>query len=58
MTPERWERVRDVLGQVLELPPEKRDRFLDNVRCNRSDLADPVERSFHTSSAFVAVTSL
>ena len=24
MTPERWEKVRDLLGQVLELGPEKR----------------------------------
>ncbi|HUD65680.1 MAG TPA: protein kinase [Candidatus Sulfotelmatobacter sp.] len=32
MTPERWQRVRDVLEQALELAPEKRARFLD-VAC-------------------------
>ena len=30
MTPERWERVREVLGQALELAPEKLSDFLDH----------------------------
>lgn len=33
MTPERWQKVRDVLEQALELAPEKRGRFLD-VACS------------------------
>jgi len=35
--------VRDVLGQVLELPPEKRDRFLDNVCQSDQSLRSEVE---------------
>jgi len=31
MTPERWEKVREVLGQVLELAPEKRTQFLEGA---------------------------
>ena len=30
MTPERWQQVREVLGQVLELASEQRFHFLEN----------------------------
>jgi len=40
LTPERWQRVRDVLEQAMELAPEKRSRFLD-VACS----SDPSLRS-------------
>jgi serine/threonine-protein kinase len=43
MTPERWERVRDVLGQVLELAPEKRPQFLENACANDPSLRSEVE---------------
>ena len=33
LTPERWQKVRDILEQALELAPEKRSRFLD-VACS------------------------
>ncbi len=31
MTPERWQQIRDVLGQALELAPEQRSAFLDRA---------------------------
>ena len=31
MTAERWEKVRDILEQALELAPEKRSQFLDDA---------------------------
>jgi eukaryotic-like serine/threonine-protein kinase len=40
LTPERWQKVRDVLEQAMELAPEKRSRFLD-VACS----SDPSLRS-------------
>lgn len=40
LTPERWQKVRDLLEQALELAPEKRSRFLD-VACS----SDPALRS-------------
>ena len=43
MTPERWEKVRDVLGQVLELAPEKRRRFLDDACDSDPSLRSEVE---------------
>jgi eukaryotic-like serine/threonine-protein kinase len=33
MTPERWQQVKDLLGQALQLTPEERGAFLDEV-CN------------------------
>jgi hypothetical protein len=33
MTPERWQQVKDLLGQALQIPPEERGAFLDGV-CN------------------------
>jgi serine/threonine-protein kinase len=43
MTPERWEKVRDVLGQVLDLPPEERSYFLDDACHNDRSLRSEVE---------------
>ena len=43
MTPERWEKVREVLGQVLELAPEKRPQYLDDARANDMSLRSEVE---------------
>ena len=43
MTPERWERVREVLGQVLELAPEKRASFLDDACAMDHSLRSEVE---------------
>jgi eukaryotic-like serine/threonine-protein kinase len=40
LTPERWQKVRDVLEEAMELAPEKRSRFLD-VACS----SDPALRS-------------
>jgi eukaryotic-like serine/threonine-protein kinase len=40
LTPERWQKVRDVLGEAMELAPEKRSRFLD-LACS----SDPALRS-------------
>ena len=36
MTPERWQQIRDLLEQALELAPEQREAFLD-----RSCVSDP-----------------
>jgi serine/threonine protein kinase len=43
MTPERWAKVRDVLGQVLELESEKRSQFLDDACANDTSLRGEVE---------------
>jgi eukaryotic-like serine/threonine-protein kinase len=43
VTPERWEKVRDVLEQALELPPEKRTQFLDDACQNDHSLRGDVE---------------
>jgi serine/threonine protein kinase/Tol biopolymer transport system component len=43
MTPERWQRVRDVLEQSLELAPEKRARFLDVACASDHSLRDEVQ---------------
>jgi Tol biopolymer transport system component len=43
MTPERWQRVRDVLEQALELAPEKRARFLDLACASDQSLREEVQ---------------
>ena len=43
MTPERWEKVRDVLGQVLELVPEQRPQFLNDACADDASLWSEVE---------------
>ena len=37
MTPERWQQIRDVLEEALELAPPERCSFLD-----RACLSDPI----------------
>ena len=43
MTPERWQKVRDVLEQALELAPEKRSRFLDIACASDASLRQEVQ---------------
>ena len=43
MTPERWEKVRDVLGQVLELAPDRRSPFLDDACASDPSLRSEIE---------------
>ena len=43
MTPERWQKVRDILEQALELAPEKRGRFLDVACSSDPALRDEVQ---------------
>src|SRR5262249_8761118 len=40
---ERWRRIRDILHQALELPPEDRDAFLTKVCGDQSALRAEVE---------------
>ena len=67
MTPERWQRIKDVLQEVLELAPERRSAFLDKACAGDQVLRQEVESlvsssdearaSFLRSSA-VRVTTL
>ena len=43
MTPERWQKIRDVLEQALELEPEKRARFLDLTCSSDNSLRNEVQ---------------
>ena len=43
MTPERWERIRDVLCDALEVAPEQRPAFLDSACVADSGLRHEVE---------------
>jgi serine/threonine protein kinase/Tol biopolymer transport system component len=43
MTPERWQRVRDVLEQALELAPGKRARFLEVACASDTSLREEVQ---------------
>jgi serine/threonine protein kinase/tetratricopeptide (TPR) repeat protein len=57
MTPERWQKARDVLEQALELAPEKRGRFLD-VACSsdpslRSEVQSLLSASDAAASSFL-----
>jgi eukaryotic-like serine/threonine-protein kinase len=57
MTPERWQKVRDVLEQAMELAPEKRGRFLD-VACSsdpslRSEVQSLLSASDQAASSFL-----
>jgi serine/threonine protein kinase len=57
MTPERWQKVRDILEQALELGPEKRGRFLDVVcaydRTLRSEVESLLSADGKASSGFL-----
>lgn len=61
MTPEQWQRVRNVLAEVLERKPEDRSAYLDRACSSDPELRQEVERllargdvlsSFLQSSAF------
>jgi adenylate cyclase len=43
MTPERWQKIRDVLCDALEVAPEQRSAFLDGACIADSDLRSEVE---------------
>lgn len=43
MTPEKWQRVRDVLAEALERKPEDRPAFLERA-CSDLELRREVER--------------
>src|SRR6516164_4023938 len=43
MTPERWQKIRDVLCDALEVAPEQRSAFLDGACVADSDLRSEVE---------------
>jgi non-specific serine/threonine protein kinase/serine/threonine-protein kinase len=43
LTPERWRRVKDVLGDALELPPERRGEFVASACSGDEDLRRRVE---------------
>jgi eukaryotic-like serine/threonine-protein kinase len=57
MTPERWQRIRDVLEKVLELAPGERSAFLNRACSSDSDLRQEVETllgsSDHVRSSFL-----
>jgi serine/threonine protein kinase len=38
MTPERWQQIKSVLGEALELPPDERDAFLQRVAGEDAEL--------------------
>src|ERR1035438_5695963 len=43
MTPERWERVKDVLAAALELPPEERGDWLGRACAGDGELRSEIE---------------
>jgi len=43
MTPERWQQIKVVLYDALEIPPEKRSEFLAQACSNDDDLRREVE---------------
>jgi hypothetical protein len=43
LTPERWQKVRDILEQALDLAPEKRARFLDLACSSDPSLRNEVQ---------------
>jgi len=43
MTPERWQQIRDVLGTVLELPPQGRIAFLEQACSSDPTLREEVD---------------
>ncbi|MBZ5583946.1 MAG: protein kinase [Acidobacteriia bacterium] len=44
MTPERWARLKDVFGAVLELPETERQEFLDRTFASDPSLREQVQR--------------
>ena len=42
MTPERWQQVRDVLHEAMQLKPEERHAYLDHWRADDDDLCQQI----------------
>jgi hypothetical protein len=57
MTPERWERICEVLEEALELPPDERSTFLNGACASDPALRPEVESllasSHHVRSNFL-----
>jgi eukaryotic-like serine/threonine-protein kinase len=57
MTPERWQQIRDVLEQALELAPDERFAFLNQACSSDPSLRQEVETllasSDHVRSSFL-----
>ena len=57
MTPERWQQIRDLLAEALELTPEQQTAFLERTCASDSDLRKEVETllasSDHVRSSFL-----
>ncbi len=62
MTPERWDRIKDILGTVLELPPDDRRVYLDEYCVDDDLLRNEVELLLQSeqnlSSQFLGESSL
>jgi hypothetical protein len=50
MTPERWKRVREVLGHALELPDDRRGAYLDTECAGDAALRTEAESLLAASS--------
>jgi len=44
MTPERWQQIRDVLEEALELAPQERSAYLDHVCASDSSLRQELDK--------------
>lgn len=62
MTPECWQRVKEVLGNALDLDPDQRAAYLDTVCAGERTLRDEVERLLaaeqRVGEGFMDVTAL
>src|SRR5512133_2643998 len=62
MTPEPWQKVRNLLGEALELKTEDRPAFLDRACSSEDGLREEVERLLSSSdearSSFLESTTL
>src|SRR4051794_34720468 len=43
MSPERWQQIKTILGEVLEIPPAEQTAFLDRVCANDAEMRKEVE---------------
>ena len=50
MTPERWQQIRDVLAEALEITPAKRAAFLDGACSSDDSLRQEVESLLSSSN--------
>ena len=62
MTPECWQRVKEVLGNALDLDPDQRAAYLDTACAGERTLRDEVERLLaaeqRVGEGFMDVTAL